>query len=864
MRWPWPRRNARRLTPATPASSPCPATPAAPAEWRSLPPMTGILTPHPVVIPYDHFALSLTTWHNPSFLAPLTHQVTPEAPSGLIHDTTAFPPNPFTPPATLLTPETSATPPEPRTHPRSAALPPVTPPERETSASPVIPARLATPAGPVASPPIAPAGRESSGLPVVSPGFAARAGSVASSPDSATPLEGPAPPAAPARSASSAESVASPSAASSQREGAASPAVSSWRDGSARYASTPPTHPPSPAQPSTPKLSPRPVQPAPPWSLAMEPEPVRPAPPSVDPVQPDTPVGAVAGAEAEALAETVTVPTLGIDTGAFARHAHKEEASAGEAVGDGVAPTGGRVVTDGLKAAGSAPSYPHTTVSPAYPHTAVSPAYHQMAVSPGAPMPSAAGQPEEVVGIPRTTAGAPRWRRPLGLGEPLISEPAHQAPLASTQGASDDERPLPIAERLAGTPIDAKSLSEVPDQETAPQDFPLSNLPRPVPPRPVSPRSDPPRSDPPRSDPPGSVPVWSDASRSDPLGAVSPRPDLTRTDSPTLGSPGAVPPRSGTPQPDFPKLNSSRLESSGVDVPRAHTLVGADSATPDRPAAGSPVPESPRSVSESSGMAFPRGGAPGSVSAGGASSGLGASEGEVAGLGSTGSDLAVGLDLSFPGSGVRGESPTLGSGGRRIETASFTVTFPAHHSRSPRADGGPQRAWSEPMAAGLLSPRTSADSTRAYDRAGSAQKGPVDQFAGPAHGTGVPVTRAVWEPERSRAQAAKPQGWAVADRPRAQAVREDGARGWRDVGELERAPGEEEGVVSEELGGGGGAEGGRVEDCGVRAVQGEWGGGMRVDELVETVYEALLRRLRAEFRLERERRGLAADPGLWG
>jgi hypothetical protein len=84
------------------------------------------------------------------------------------------------------------------------------------------------------------------------------------------------------------------------------------------------------------------------------------------------------------------------------------------------------------------------------------------------------------------------------------------------------------------------------------------------------------------------------------------------------------------------------------------------------------------------------------------------------------------------------------------------------------------------------------------------------------------------------------------------------------VGELERAPGEEEGVVSEELGGGGGAEGGRVEDCGVRAVQGEWGGGMRVDELVETVYEALLRRLRAEFRLERERRGLAADPGLWG
>ncbi|MET8000878.1 hypothetical protein [Nonomuraea glycinis] len=104
----------------------------------------------------------------------------------------------------------------------------------------------------------------------------------------------------------------------------------------------------------------------------------------------------------------------------------------------------------------------------------------------------------------------------------------------------------------------------------------------------------------------------------------------------------------------------------------------------------------------------------------------------------------------------------------------------------------------------------------------------------------------------------------MADRPRAQAVREDGARGWRDVGELERAPGEEEGVVSEELGGGGGAEGGRVEDCGVRAVQGEWGGGMRVDELVETVYEALLRRLRAEFRLERERRGLAADPGLWG
>ncbi|MGN9786581.1 hypothetical protein ACTMTF_34530 [Nonomuraea sp. ZG12] len=49
-----------------------------------------------------------------------------------------------------------------------------------------------------------------------------------------------------------------------------------------------------------------------------------------------------------------------------------------------------------------------------------------------------------------------------------------------------------------------------------------------------------------------------------------------------------------------------------------------------------------------------------------------------------------------------------------------------------------------------------------------------------------------------------------------------------------------------------------------RVVEGEPAGGMQVDELMETLYESLLRRLRADFRLERERRGLVADPGFWG
>ncbi|RVX38998.1 hypothetical protein EDD27_1330 [Nonomuraea polychroma] len=73
MRWPWSRR--RSTAPPRPAP-----------EWPSLPPLQRVIGSHPLTIPPEAFAASLAAWQNPSRLAPLAHDLSPDAPSGLLHD----------------------------------------------------------------------------------------------------------------------------------------------------------------------------------------------------------------------------------------------------------------------------------------------------------------------------------------------------------------------------------------------------------------------------------------------------------------------------------------------------------------------------------------------------------------------------------------------------------------------------------------------------------------------------------------------------------------------------------------------------------------------------------------------------------
>lgn len=74
--WPWRRKDA--ASPATP--------PVRRGDWRTLPPIQPIVLDHPLVNPVQRFADSLTSWQNPSYLAPLAHQVGPAEPSGVIAD----------------------------------------------------------------------------------------------------------------------------------------------------------------------------------------------------------------------------------------------------------------------------------------------------------------------------------------------------------------------------------------------------------------------------------------------------------------------------------------------------------------------------------------------------------------------------------------------------------------------------------------------------------------------------------------------------------------------------------------------------------------------------------------------------------
>ncbi|NGY63841.1 hypothetical protein G7043_33470 [Lentzea sp. NEAU-D13] len=73
--WPFRRRSA--------------PLPVVRADWRTLPPLQRVVSPHPLINPVSSFSSRLTSWQNPSFLAPLAHAVGPAEPSGSISDVAA-------------------------------------------------------------------------------------------------------------------------------------------------------------------------------------------------------------------------------------------------------------------------------------------------------------------------------------------------------------------------------------------------------------------------------------------------------------------------------------------------------------------------------------------------------------------------------------------------------------------------------------------------------------------------------------------------------------------------------------------------------------------------------------------------------
>lgn len=72
--WPFRRRSAE------------PALPVVRADWRTLPPLQRVVAPHPLINPVSSFTSTLSSWQNPSFLAPLAHAVGAGEPSGSISD----------------------------------------------------------------------------------------------------------------------------------------------------------------------------------------------------------------------------------------------------------------------------------------------------------------------------------------------------------------------------------------------------------------------------------------------------------------------------------------------------------------------------------------------------------------------------------------------------------------------------------------------------------------------------------------------------------------------------------------------------------------------------------------------------------
>ncbi|MFE5569037.1 hypothetical protein ACFQ68_28910 [Amycolatopsis japonica] len=78
--WTW-----RRKEPGSPPEAATPAPlPVTRAEWRSLPPIQRVVAEHPLINPVQRFSASLTSWRSPAYLEPLGHRVGPAEPSGVI------------------------------------------------------------------------------------------------------------------------------------------------------------------------------------------------------------------------------------------------------------------------------------------------------------------------------------------------------------------------------------------------------------------------------------------------------------------------------------------------------------------------------------------------------------------------------------------------------------------------------------------------------------------------------------------------------------------------------------------------------------------------------------------------------------
>ncbi|AXX32807.1 hypothetical protein APASM_5442 [Actinosynnema pretiosum subsp. pretiosum] len=81
--WPFRKRTPAPTGPDG-AAGPAQAGPVLRGEWRGLPPIQRALPEHPLVNPVSSFTGGLTSWRSPAFLAPLGHFVAESEPSGVI------------------------------------------------------------------------------------------------------------------------------------------------------------------------------------------------------------------------------------------------------------------------------------------------------------------------------------------------------------------------------------------------------------------------------------------------------------------------------------------------------------------------------------------------------------------------------------------------------------------------------------------------------------------------------------------------------------------------------------------------------------------------------------------------------------
>ncbi len=79
--WPW--RKAEEPEPER-VTPPAPAPP--PAGWREVGPIQRAVATPSLISPATRMSATLSSWQNPTFLAPLGHVVSPDAPSGIVHD----------------------------------------------------------------------------------------------------------------------------------------------------------------------------------------------------------------------------------------------------------------------------------------------------------------------------------------------------------------------------------------------------------------------------------------------------------------------------------------------------------------------------------------------------------------------------------------------------------------------------------------------------------------------------------------------------------------------------------------------------------------------------------------------------------